>query len=101
MKNKNTRKPFHPPSPPPPPPLPPNKKNIMIASRIGTNAQCQYEWNSYKMKEQLVQFYYQLVRPETGLGYKYDYLEARYFLLVSTIILNNTEEMSEGFQREC
>jgi hypothetical protein len=76
-----------------------------IPSRIGINGQCQYEWST-NIREQLVQYYYQLVRPEPGNQYKYDYLEAQYFILVSSIILNNGDtkhnpRMSKGGQREC
>ena len=76
-----------------------------IPSRIGINGQCQYEWST-NIREQLVQYYYQLVRPEPDIVYKYDYLEAQYFILVSSIILNNGDTkhnpcMSKGGQREC
>lgn len=76
-----------------------------IPSRIGINGQCQYEWST-NIREQLVQYYYQLVRPEPDNQYKYDYLEAQYFILVSSIILNNGDtkhnpRMSKGGQREC
>ena len=76
-----------------------------IPSRIGINGQCQYEWST-NIREQLVQYYYQLVRPEPDIVYKYDYLEAQYFILVSSIILNNGDtkhniRMSKGGQREC
>lgn len=80
------------------------EKKKILPTRHGVNAQCQYDWSTTNVQELLVQYYYQLVRPEKNNTYKYDYLEAQYFLLVSSIILNNepsTTPMSKGFQREC